>query len=127
MLTDVNAAMLKLGRDRMIDAGRLLPVVQCNAEALPFPPKTLNLKPSRIGSVRKLLELYDYCAERRMGCYGGGQFELGPGRGQIQHLASLFHADAPNDVAPVGYHEPEPRAGLAASPLEPPTGEAGFR
>ena len=34
------------------------------------------------------------------GAYGGGQFELGPGRGQIQHLASLFHPDAPNDVAP---------------------------
>jgi len=42
VLTDVNAAMLKLGRDRMIDAGRLLPVVQCNAEALPFPPSTFD-------------------------------------------------------------------------------------
>src|SRR5437867_236300 len=37
VLTDVNAAMLVAGRDRMLDEGRLVPAVQCNAEALPFP------------------------------------------------------------------------------------------
>jgi demethylmenaquinone methyltransferase/2-methoxy-6-polyprenyl-1,4-benzoquinol methylase len=36
ILTDINAAMLGAGRDRMLDAGRLVPAVQCNAEALPF-------------------------------------------------------------------------------------------
>ncbi len=36
VLTDINAAMLKLGRDRSLDAGMMLPVVQCNAEKLPF-------------------------------------------------------------------------------------------
>ena len=46
---------------------------------------------------------YDYLAERGIGAYGGGQFELGPGRGQIQYLASLFHPDTPNDVAPAGF------------------------
>ena len=34
--TDVNGAMLGVGRDRLIDAGVVLPTVQCNAEALPF-------------------------------------------------------------------------------------------
>ncbi|HEX7328032.1 MAG TPA: bifunctional demethylmenaquinone methyltransferase/2-methoxy-6-polyprenyl-1,4-benzoquinol methylase UbiE [Casimicrobiaceae bacterium] len=34
--TDVNGAMLAVGRDRLIDAGLVLPTVQCNAEALPF-------------------------------------------------------------------------------------------
>jgi demethylmenaquinone methyltransferase/2-methoxy-6-polyprenyl-1,4-benzoquinol methylase len=34
--TDVNGAMLAIGRDRLIDAGLVLPTVQCNAEALPF-------------------------------------------------------------------------------------------
>jgi demethylmenaquinone methyltransferase/2-methoxy-6-polyprenyl-1,4-benzoquinol methylase len=34
--TDINGAMLAAGRDRLIDAGILLPTVQCNAEALPF-------------------------------------------------------------------------------------------
>jgi len=71
-----------------------------DVEALPFPPDCLNSKPSRFGSVRRLFDFYDYCAERGIAIYGGGQFELGPGRGQIQHLASLFHPDAPNDVAP---------------------------
>ena len=37
VLTDINAAMLTAGRDRMIDEGKLAPAVQCNAEALPFP------------------------------------------------------------------------------------------
>lgn len=36
-LTDINGAMLRAGRDRLLDAGRLLPVAQCDAEALPFP------------------------------------------------------------------------------------------
>jgi demethylmenaquinone methyltransferase/2-methoxy-6-polyprenyl-1,4-benzoquinol methylase len=39
VLTDINGAMLSAGRDRMIDDGKLAPVVQCNAEALPFPPR----------------------------------------------------------------------------------------
>ena len=68
-------------------------------EALPFPPRMVNVKPSRFGSLRALCDAYDYLAERGIGAYGGGQFELGPGRGQIQYLASLFHPDTPNDVA----------------------------
>ena len=64
-------------------------------EALPYPPRMVNIKPSRLGGLRSLLDAYDYCAERGIGNYGGGQFELGVGRGQNQYLASLFHADAP--------------------------------
>ena len=59
--------------------------------------------------------------------YGGGQFELGVGRGQIQYLASLFHADGPNDVAPGGYNDPEPGGGLPASPLPVAVAATGFR
>ena len=36
-LTDINASMLKVGRDRMIDHGLVTPVAQCDAERLPFP------------------------------------------------------------------------------------------
>src|SRR5258708_12241271 len=36
-LTDVNRAMLEHGRDRLLDRGRPLPAVQCDAERLPFP------------------------------------------------------------------------------------------
>ena len=35
-LTDINGAMLAVGRDRMLDEGRVGPVVQCDAERLPF-------------------------------------------------------------------------------------------
>jgi len=36
VVTDINAAMLRSGRDRLLDAGRILPAVQCDAERLPF-------------------------------------------------------------------------------------------
>jgi len=36
-LTDINNAMLKVGRDRMLDEGVLMPATQCDAEKLPFP------------------------------------------------------------------------------------------
>src|SRR5437764_9873653 len=96
-------------------------------EALPFPPKMVNVKPSRVGGLRELCDTYDYCTERGIRMYGGGQFELGPGRGQIQYLASLFHPDTPNDVAPTGYHSPDPPPGLPVSPLPPTPAPAGFR
>jgi demethylmenaquinone methyltransferase/2-methoxy-6-polyprenyl-1,4-benzoquinol methylase len=35
-LTDINASMLREGRSRLLDAGVLIPIVQCDAEALPF-------------------------------------------------------------------------------------------
>lgn len=37
VLTDINNAMLRVGRDRLIDAGITTPVAQCDAEHLPFP------------------------------------------------------------------------------------------
>jgi demethylmenaquinone methyltransferase/2-methoxy-6-polyprenyl-1,4-benzoquinol methylase len=42
VLTDVNAAMLSAGRDRMLNEGRFVPAVQCNAEALPFPSRSFD-------------------------------------------------------------------------------------
>ncbi len=96
-------------------------------EALAFRPRMVNIKPSRIGSLRSLCEAYDYCAAQGIGAYGGGQTELGPGRGQAQYLASLFHPDGPNDLAPSGYNESEPPPGLPQSPLIPAFAQAGFR
>jgi hypothetical protein len=97
-----------------------------DVEALPFPPRCLNCKPSRFGSVQRLFDFYDRCADRGIALYGGGQYELGPGRVQIQLLASLFHPDAPNDVAPGGYNASEPVGGQLPSPLELET-TPGFR
>ena len=87
----------------------------------------VNIKPSRLGGLRSLLDAYDYCAASGIGNYGGGQFELGVGRGQIQYLASLFHADAPNDVAPTRLQPARAAAGLPSSPLAPAPSPAGFR
>jgi L-alanine-DL-glutamate epimerase-like enolase superfamily enzyme len=95
--------------------------------ALPFPPRMVNIKPSRIGSLPKLMATYDFCAEHGIGAYGGGQTELGPGRGQAQYLASLFHPDTPNDLAPAAYNLTEPPAGLPSSPLRPAPATTGFR
>jgi L-alanine-DL-glutamate epimerase-like enolase superfamily enzyme len=96
-------------------------------ESLPFPPKMVNIKPSRIGGLRKLCDTYDYCAERGIDAYGGGQFELGPGRGQAQYLASMFHPHTPNDLAPSGFNQNEPPPGLPSSPLPPEPSDVGFR
>jgi len=39
VLTDINREMLRHGRDRLLDAGVALPLVQCDAESLPFPDR----------------------------------------------------------------------------------------
>jgi hypothetical protein len=96
-------------------------------EALPWEPKMVNIKPSRIGGLRDLCATYDHCEEHGIGAYGGGQWELGVGRGQIQVLASLFHPDTPNDTAPRGYNEADPPPGLPTSPMEPRLTPTGFR
>jgi L-alanine-DL-glutamate epimerase-like enolase superfamily enzyme len=96
-------------------------------EGLPFPPRMVNLKPSRLGGIKPLFDAYDYCAQQDIGAYGGGQFELGPGRGQIQYLASLFHPDTPNDTSPAGFHTVDPPPGLGTSPLRPAPSDTGFR
>jgi hypothetical protein len=95
-------------------------------QALPWPPRTVNVKPSRFGSIERLFAAYDYCADQGIGAYGGGQFELSVGRGHIQYLAALFHPDTPNDVAPGGFNLPEPAPGLPASPLVVQPRETGF-
>lgn len=93
---------------------------------LPSRPAFLNVKPSRFGTIARLLECIEHASAQGIGLYGGGQFELGPGRGQIQALASLYYPDGPNDVAPSGYNAPVPGPGLPASPLSPPCSPAGF-
>jgi hypothetical protein len=92
---------------------------------LALEPHWLNIKPSRFGTVRSLFETIEACEERGIKLYGGGQYELGPGRPQIQRLASVFYPEGPNDVAPSVYNEGEPRGGLPQSPL-PAREEPGF-
>jgi demethylmenaquinone methyltransferase/2-methoxy-6-polyprenyl-1,4-benzoquinol methylase len=42
VLTDINGAMLRNGRERLLDAGVVLPLAQCDAERLPFPSDTFD-------------------------------------------------------------------------------------
>jgi hypothetical protein len=96
-----------------------------DVRALQVEPGWLNIKPSRFGTVARLLECIEWCEAKAIRMYGGGQFELGVGRQQIQALASIFYPDGPNDVAPGEYNTGEPRGGLPRSPL-PATAGIGF-
>jgi hypothetical protein len=123
-LTPGTLAVLDGDRDRITwDAGIH---EWSDVEALPFQPRCLNCKPSRFGSVKRLFDFYDACEREGIALYGGGQFELGRGRDQIQLLASLFHADAPNDVAPAGFNAVTAVPGLPQSPLSPGAPAPGF-
>ncbi len=125
LLNDETDPVLQPYRDRITWDANIHSVA--DIESLPFAPRMVNIKPSRLGGLQELFAAYDYCEEHGIGAYGGGQFELGPGRGHIQYLASLFHPDTPNDVAPSGYNLPDPPDGLPSSPLEPQPSELGFR
>jgi L-alanine-DL-glutamate epimerase-like enolase superfamily enzyme len=113
-------ALLEPVRDRLsLDA----PIHRVSDISTP----TINVKPSRIGGLRPLLEIYEWCAAHDVAMYGGGMGEIGVGRGQVELLAALFHPDAPNDVAPSAFNAPEVADGLPASPLVLDDVGPGFR
>ncbi|MDQ2966851.1 MAG: hypothetical protein M3R37_00835 [Actinomycetota bacterium] len=91
-----------------------------DVRALAVEPGWMNIKPSRFGTIARLMECIEDCAAEGIQMYGGGQFELGVGRRHLQVLASLFYPDGPNDVAPREYNMGDPRPGLPQSPLDPP-------
>jgi L-alanine-DL-glutamate epimerase-like enolase superfamily enzyme len=124
-MADDTIDLLKHHRDRISWDAPICSVG--DIEALPWPPPILNLKPARFGSVRRLFETYDYCEAHNICAYGGGMFEQGPGRGQLQYLASLFHADGPNDLAPIEYNLQLGAGELPRPPLLPEPHETGFR
>jgi hypothetical protein len=95
---------------------------------LPFaPPRVVNVKPSRIGTLAELSAVYDACRAGGIGAYAGGQYELGPGRGQAQLLAALFHPGGPNDLAPGVFNRTELPDELPRSPLDLTADAIGFR
>jgi hypothetical protein len=122
-LTEETTPVLEPHRDRLTWDAPIHSVE--DIEALRWPPRTVNVKPSRFGSIERLFAAYDYCEARNIGAYGGGQWELGPGRGHIQLLAALFHPETPNDVAPREFNL-DPQAGLPTSPLHVEARQTGF-
>lgn len=82
---------------------------------------------SRFGTVERLLACIEWCLDNEVTMYGGGQFELGVGRKQIQALASLFYAASTNDIAPAVYNTAtDPRTDLPRTPLTVPYRLEGF-
>jgi hypothetical protein len=122
-LTEETTPVLEPHRDRLTWDAPIHSVE--DIEALRWPPRTVNVKPSRFGSIERLFAAYDYCEARNIGAYGGGQWELGPGRGHIQLLAALFHPETPNDVAPREFNL-APQPGLPTSPLHVEDRATGF-
>lgn len=63
-LTDINESMLRLGRDRLLDCGQIIPASLCNAEKLPFPQNYFDLVTVAFGlrnmthKDRALIEMY---------------------------------------------------------------------
>ena len=95
-------------------------------ESLPVDPGWCNIKPSRFGTLESLFETIAYCREEEITMYGGGQFELASGRTAIQTLAALFYPDAPNDVAPGAFNDPNASPPYPRSPLAPDGDAIGF-
>lgn len=68
--TDINEAMLGLGRDRLVDAGVVLPTAACDAERLPFGDGQFDLVSVAFGlrnMTHKPLALADMCRVLRPG------------------------------------------------------------
>ncbi|MGH7543938.1 MAG: hypothetical protein ACREK7_08350 [Gemmatimonadota bacterium] len=68
----------------------------------PIPPAAINVKAPRVGGWLEALRCLERCGREGWHAYIGGMFEVGVGRRQARALASLFTAEAWNDLAPLG-------------------------
>ena len=114
-LTEETDAILLPHRDRITWDAPIHGVA--DIEALRFPPQMVNVKPSRLGSLRSLFGAYEYCARATSGCTAAGSSSSARGAATSSTWRSVFHPDTPNDVAPGGYNAPDAPAGLPDSPL----------
>ena len=71
VLTDINGAMLAEGRDKLIDRGLMLDVVQCDAEKLPFPDRAFDVVSIGFG-LRNVTRKENALAEMRRVLAPGG-------------------------------------------------------
>ena len=123
-LTPETDAVLRPHRDRITWDANIHAVA--DIEALPFPPRMVNVKPSRFGPLRELFAAYDHCAARGIGMYGGGQFELGVGRGQIQLLAGALPPRRAQRRRAGRLQRARPAARAAREPARPGPGADGL-
>ena len=123
-LTDETREVLEPHWDRLTYDAPLHSVADIEAFA---PRRAVNSKPSRWGSLEEIFAVYSHCEREGLAIYSGGQGEVGPGRGQVQYLASLYHPDTPNDIAPSGFNDPAVPVGMPTSPMEPAPAKVGFQ
>jgi demethylmenaquinone methyltransferase/2-methoxy-6-polyprenyl-1,4-benzoquinol methylase len=71
-LTDINNAMLSVGRDRLLDEGVITPTAQCDAEKLPFPDNHFDIVTVAFG-LRNMTHKDKALAEMRRVLRPGGR------------------------------------------------------
>ena len=71
-MTDINAAMLAVGRDKLVDEGIIAPLALCNAEKLPFPDDTFDCVSVAFG-LRNMTRKEAALAEMRRVARPGGR------------------------------------------------------
>ena len=108
-------------RERVALDGYVLAAVDLDDPEIP--PAAVNVKAPRVGGWIEALRCLEECRHRGLHAYVGGMFEVGPGRPQARVLASLFTADAWNDVAPL---LPAASGAFSPSPWETNDNFIGF-
>jgi demethylmenaquinone methyltransferase/2-methoxy-6-polyprenyl-1,4-benzoquinol methylase len=91
VLTDINAAMLTVGRDRLVDEGVVIPVAQCNAEHLPFAADTFDCVTVGFG-LRNMTHKEAALAEMRRVLRPGGRLLVLEFSTVAKPLARLYDA-----------------------------------
>jgi demethylmenaquinone methyltransferase/2-methoxy-6-polyprenyl-1,4-benzoquinol methylase len=71
-MTDINAAMLAVGRDKLLDEGVVAPLALCDAEKLPFPDDTFDVVSVAFG-LRNMTRKEQALAEMRRVAKPGGR------------------------------------------------------
>jgi demethylmenaquinone methyltransferase/2-methoxy-6-polyprenyl-1,4-benzoquinol methylase len=91
VLTDINGAMLREGRNRLLDRGLMLPLVQCDAEKLPFASDTFDVVTVAFG-LRNMTHKDAALAEMRRVIRPGGRVMVLEFSRVWQPLAPLYDA-----------------------------------
>ena len=91
VLTDINAEMLAAGRDRLLDEGRIVPAVRCDAERLPFPERSFDLVSVGFG-LRNMTHKEQALREMRRVLRPGGRLLVLEFSKVWQPLAPLYDA-----------------------------------
>ena len=91
VLTDINAEMLAAGRDRLLDEGRIVPAVRCDAECLPFPERSFDLVSVGFG-LRNMTHKEQALREMRRVLKPGGRLLVLEFSKVWQPLAPLYDA-----------------------------------